>query len=288
MDLIVETDIGHDPDDFAAICWLVSAGVRIRAILISPGDEDQVAVAKFLLHEVGCTAPVGVSHLVRGSYSATAFHQTLLTQHRWPLKMPPDGLGTDILRDVLRTDPGIPCFACGPMDSLGAFLKTGGHIASVTIQGGFAPYSLYAPTVRVAKFDGQHEVSSFNLNGNPEAACQAFSAPGVIRRLVGKNVCHTVFYGRSEHDKIMAISPRNPAMALFRSAMSLYLTRHNDKKFHDPVAAVCHVHPEIGTWIRGRPYKENGKWGTHPDPAGDHILVDLDRDAFWQHVESGE
>jgi hypothetical protein len=70
--------------------------------------------------------------------------------------------------------------------------------------------------------------------------------------------------------------------------MSLYLARHDDKKFHDPVAAVCHVYPEIGIWIRGRPHEANGKWGTHPDPTGDHILVDLDRDAFWRHVEAGD
>lgn len=287
MDLIVETDIGRDPDDFMAICWLVSAGVRLRAILISPGDKDQVAVAKFLLHEVGCTAPVGASRFDRGKPSTTTFHRELLNQHGWPLRMSPDGLGVDIIRDALRAAPATPCFACGPMDSIGAFLKSGGRIQSMTIQGGFVSYDTYAPAVRVAKFEGQKEVPSFNLNGNSSAAHAVFSARGIIRRIVGKNVCHSIFYDRAAHERIMGVSPTNPAMRLFREAMALYLARHDGKKFHDPVAAVCHVHPGIGVWIRGRPYNTSGKWGTRLAPDGDHVLVDLDRNAFWQHVAAG-
>lgn len=34
--LIVETDIGHDPDDLFALCYLFSAGVNIKAILLTP------------------------------------------------------------------------------------------------------------------------------------------------------------------------------------------------------------------------------------------------------------
>ena len=34
-------------------------------------------------------------------------------------------------------------------------------------------------------------------------------------------------------------------------------------------------------------YNTKVKWGTRLDPTGDHILVDLDRDAFWRHMESG-
>ncbi len=46
MNLIIETDIGHDPDDLFAICYLAAAGVNIRAICVSPGDPDQIAIAR--------------------------------------------------------------------------------------------------------------------------------------------------------------------------------------------------------------------------------------------------
>ena len=49
MNLIIETDIGRDPDDLFAIAYLIAAGANVRAVLISPGDPDQIAVARLLL-----------------------------------------------------------------------------------------------------------------------------------------------------------------------------------------------------------------------------------------------
>ena len=51
--IIIETDIGRDGEDFFALCYFFAAGADIKAIVISPGDEDQVAVAKLLLWEFG-------------------------------------------------------------------------------------------------------------------------------------------------------------------------------------------------------------------------------------------
>jgi hypothetical protein len=68
--------------------------------------------------------------------------------------------------------------------------------------------------------------------------------------------------------------------------MDLYLENHPAKKWHDPTAAVCHLHPEIGTWVRGRVTKLGGGWGTVADEAGDLILADIDRDALWQKFRS--
>ena len=46
LDLIVETDLGHDPDDFFTLCYLAAAGVRLRALCVVPGDRQLVAVAR--------------------------------------------------------------------------------------------------------------------------------------------------------------------------------------------------------------------------------------------------
>ena len=51
--LIIETDIGRDPNDLFALCYLFGAGADIRAITIWPGDPDQVAVVRFLLRQLG-------------------------------------------------------------------------------------------------------------------------------------------------------------------------------------------------------------------------------------------
>jgi len=76
IDLTVETDIGRDPDDFFALCYLFGCGeVDVRLITISPGDPDQVAVAKFVLSEVGLDIPVGVGKKDRNKSSVGGVHR---------------------------------------------------------------------------------------------------------------------------------------------------------------------------------------------------------------------
>jgi hypothetical protein len=67
-------------------------------------------------------------------------------------------------------------------------------------------------------------------------------------------------------------------------AMGLYLERHESKKFHDPTAAVCHLHPEIGEWVRGVVKKIESGWGVTPDESGDWMLGDIDRELLWDHI----
>ena len=79
MDLIFETDIGRDPDDMFALLYMIQAGVNIRCITISPGDEDQVAVTKAILDKVGLKIPVGIGKLNReGKTSSGGVHYQLL------------------------------------------------------------------------------------------------------------------------------------------------------------------------------------------------------------------
>jgi inosine-uridine nucleoside N-ribohydrolase len=47
VDLIVETDCGHDPDDFFTLCYLMAAGVNLRCITVTPGDSRCHAVAHY-------------------------------------------------------------------------------------------------------------------------------------------------------------------------------------------------------------------------------------------------
>ena len=62
----------------------------------------------------------------------------------------------------------------------------------------------------------------------------------------------------------------------------LYFTKHDSKKFHDPIAAVCHLHSEVGTWYKGKSAKERDGWTTI---AGeDDVLVDLDHEQAWRYL----
>ena len=149
------------------------------------------------------------------------------------------------------------------------------------MQGGFVPYSLYRPEVALDKFEGKQSIATFNLNGDVEGA-KAFLAAPMPRRMVGKNVCHTVVFDKAQFATFAP--PRCRAAELFHEAANLYFAKHDSKKFHDPIAAVCHLHPEVGTWIKGKTVRVKGEWTTIP--GDDDILVDIDREKAWEYLRT--
>src|SRR6478752_339652 len=76
--IIIDTDLGHDPDDFFAICYLSAIGVKIDAIVLSPGDLDQIAFANFLVNKLELNCPIGVSKLDREKCSSGGMYYDIL------------------------------------------------------------------------------------------------------------------------------------------------------------------------------------------------------------------
>lgn len=286
MDLIVETDIGHDPDDFFAISYLISSGVNIRAILISPGDPDQIAIAKFLCEEVGLKIPIGASKTDRTKLSSGSIHHKLLKKYRYPLNEKADGLGCDILKDVIRNYPESELFIIGPVSSIGKYMANypETHFKKATMQGGFLPYSLHEPLYSNSNFIDKDWMPTFNLNGDRPAGIAFLEGNIGERRLAGKNVCHNVLFTKDVFAN--RITKKNVAYELFEEAALMYFEKHDSKKFHDPTAAVCHLYPEIGTWFRGNTIKQNSGWTTVRNDEGDFILADIDYDLLWNHLLS--
>src|SRR5438067_6763948 len=105
FDLIVETDLGHDPDDFFTLCYLAAAGVRIRAITVVPGDRDQLAVARLLVKVLGLDAPVGASKPDSRKCSSGGMHYAVLGRFGFPREAGPDGPGHEVIASVLERHP---------------------------------------------------------------------------------------------------------------------------------------------------------------------------------------
>lgn len=280
MDLIVETDIGHDPDDLFAISYLIAAGVNIRAILISPGDPDQIAIARFLCKEFGLNIPIGVSKTDRTKLSSGSIHHELLKEYNCPLEEKADGLGVDIIQNVIANYPDSELFVIGPVSSIGKYMAKypETHFKRATMQGGFLPYSLHRPKNQHSDFEGKNSMPTFNLNGDRISGVTFLSGNIGKRQIVGKNICHTVLFNKEVWTKT-----KND---LFDKAASMYFERHDSKKFHDPTAAVCHLHPEIGTWFRGNTIKEQNGWTTKSNLDGDYVLADIDYNLLWSHLKN--
>lgn len=283
MDLIVETDVGHDPDDLFTLCYLLAAGVDIRAVLVTPGDPDQVAIARFICERAGKSEiPIGVSHLDREKNSSGSIHHELLRKYNWPLSASHDGPGVEIMEWVLEDSPDAELLIIGPASTVGQYLlkHPNAKFERATMQGGFLPYSMYRPLMTQPKFEGKDEIATFNLNGDRTGGKAFLEANIEDRRMVGKNICHNVvFY--SEHLRMLR-NLKHPAARLFEEAARMYFSHHGDKKFHDPTAACLHLYPEIGTWYKGKTIQRRGGWTT--GDGDDLILADIDYRLLWEHL----
>ncbi len=279
MSLIIETDIGHDPDDLFAICYLAAAGADIRAICVSPGDPDQIAIARFVCERLGLDIPIGAAQLGRTKLSSGSIHHALLKRYGKPLHAEADDTGAAMLS--YSVSPETEAFVIGPATSVGIHLKNHYPFARATMQGGFVPYSVHAPAVRLDKFEGKAWVPTFNLNADRPNGQRFLDAP-MPRQMVGKNVCHTVQFDKTRFARFG--KPINVASELFCEAAQLYFAGHDAKAFHDPTAAVCHLHPEVGVWMDGKTVKREGGWTTVP--GEDKVLVDLDREAMWERLQT--
>jgi pyrimidine-specific ribonucleoside hydrolase len=289
MNLVIETDIGRDPDDLFAIAYLLAVGVNVRAILISPGDRDQVAIARLLLDRTGVSVPIGVAKQNRTSRSSGGIHAKLLKRHGRELEADPDGDGPTILARALMAFPDCEAFVIGPVTSVGNHLRSAPTAFSrATMQGGFLGYHQHqftCPTIE--KFDGADWQDTFNLNGDRKAADVFLNAAIPDRRMVGKNVCHTVWFDADIRARLRPqLAVRPDAAEFFAEAADVLLAVQPSKKFHDPTAAACHLHPEIGRWARGRTVRKERGWGTDLHPDGDHILAAVDYDALWECLTS--
>jgi len=287
MNLVIETDLGHDPDDLFAICYLAAAGVNIRAICVSPGDPDQIAIARLVCERLKLDIPIGAAQMGRKKGISSSIHRALLQRYGKPLHAEADVSGIDVVYSIMEDDTreDVEAFVIGPVTSVGTYLGSewakDWPFSRTTMQGGFVPYSVYRPQITLDKFEDKAWMPTFNLNADRPNG-QRFLSAAMPRQMVGKNVCHTVQFDRKRFARFG--KPINAASELFCEAARLYFEGHDSKAFHDPTAAVCHLHPEVGLWMDGKTVKRESGWTTVP--GEDKVLVDLDHEVMWSHLEN--
>lgn len=294
MNLIVETDLGRDPDDFFAILYLIAIGVNIRCVTITPGHPDQVAIARFIRDQLGLDFTIGAHKFHHEKRSSSGMHYKLLEKYkaldldsvgaRWQL---PDGPSDELISIALQECPDSELLIIGPASNVHSYFKyieqkKGPNLQfkRATMQGGFCGYHIHRPHMCLEKFEGMTWNPTFNLNGDRPAGLAFINANIPERRFIGKNICHTVLYNEDIHRRI---KPNNRASELFKEGMDIYLSEHDEKKFHDPAAAVVHMYPHVVTWVKGTVQKIEQGWGTII-PGTDNIAVDLDYDKLWDHI----
>ncbi|MFN3199784.1 MAG: nucleoside hydrolase [Bradymonadia bacterium] len=286
-----------DPDDFLTLALLAGhPEVDLRGVTITPGTPHQVGLVRWFLDHVDLGhLPVGafdIDHMSRrsGQYEkcVSAWHYRTFGE----ISPSHDAeTGSAVLESV---GPNVDLVTGAALKNLGRFyrLNDTSWPGPLTIQGGFAGDNVVPPELRLEKFDGRLTCPTFNLNGDVASARLVFERAGAHpTRMVSKNVCHGVIYDQHMHDELRAMAeasggPHLGMQWVFRGMESYLSRRPEGKKFHDPLAAMCALRPEIGTWVRGMPYRVegghwSGEWGFEPDPEGPvEIIIDYDRELF--------
>ena len=281
MGLVIETDLGHDPDDYFAITWLLAAGIDVKAIIVTPGHDFQVKLASAIAGDKIKVYKTGQPSKVVREFAA--FNKTITdrfapTISDAPLPFVDNGT---VLHN--RIGPIDDLLILGPAKSTLEAINHNIPIKFVLMQGGFMPYREYEyePSIRLEKFEGKESVPSFNPNGCVDAV-KLLPYHAKRSRFVGKNVCHSVTYNYDRDFRKMN-PPKNEYAEKFMHGLN-YL--RDAKKMHDLVAAVCWLHPSVGWWAPCyRPERVKGQWTSVYDPAVNcDVLYDIDHERFWEHV----
>lgn len=275
---LIETDLGHDPDDLFCICHLAEIGLPIAAVGVVPGSPEQIALACGLRKHLGLDFLVGHSK-PNAKPERLGVHDKVMAHYGWD-KATPDGTNEEVFAQALDKHPDAQCLVIGPAPGLG---KVASRLTGrMTFQGGFLPYSLHTPQKPLEKFLTEQAVPTFNFNGDRKAVDAILQAPITYRQFCGKNVCHAVTLTKELSERFAPA--RNAAGEVYRLAVKLYFEYHDEKKMHDPTALVCHLDPMVGTWFRGRPQRAGSGWTTVADPDGDYVLADVDYDRLWDRI----
>jgi inosine-uridine nucleoside N-ribohydrolase len=297
--LIIETDLGRDPDDLFAILYLAATQkYDIKAVCITPGDWDQVCLAAFIRAQCGLDFEIGIptKSFQRDKTSSGGVHYALMNKYRWPiLPIPAEAkLGADLIKKHIGVDTQF--FSIGPMTNIKEYLWGRDHQIPMqnrlTVQGGFCPYSIHEPEVTLDKFKDKTSVPTFNFNGDRPGA-QLVVDTFEYANFIGKNVCHTVEFDssrapkkgdRTETLEVKSGPQPHRARWLFEDAAELYFKKHKSKKFHDPTAAVAMVHSKVATWKALSPVKQDAGWTSERKYNKQSVAVDIDYDQLWKHI----
>jgi pyrimidine-specific ribonucleoside hydrolase len=281
-----------DPDDVLTLLFLAShPDVDLRAVTITPGSQEQVALVRWLLQQLGLT-------------------NVRLGAQDWPANAgKPVNLSTSFYQQFGRSQSGAPkceradqvlCECCdtnatlvtgAALHNLGDALKIDGfRLGRWVAQGGFAGEGVVPPEKQMEKFKGKLTCPTWNFGGNIPAAQAALASMAIERKIcVSKNVCHSVVYDDAFHRALQAAlktetseaptGRRSVAFKMIYDSMDRYLQRNpGGKKLHDPLALATAFDESVCELAEVELFCKKGQWGSNLQ-SGSHTWISIAYDA---------
>lgn len=287
MPYVFDMETG-DPDDVLTLLFLGSnPEIELRAVTVTPGSHEQVALVRWLLQQIG------LPHVRLGAQD-------------WPNNSnKPVNLGGRFYMNFGRVPDGEPrceradqvLLACcdddvtlvtgAALHNLGEALKLDGfRLGRWVAQGGFAGEGVVPRHLQMDKFKGMETCPTYNFCGNITAAQAALASSAIKRKIcVSKNVCHSVTYDEVFHASLctaVGLSPqgsRAVAFQLIYRAMDDYLKhKPGGKKLHDPLALAVAIDESVCKLVEVELYCQKGQWGSRLCPDS-NIWISISYDA---------
>jgi purine nucleosidase len=244
MKILLDTDIGSDIDDAVALAWLLRNPVcELVGITTVTGEAEKRAdLARELCRVAGQSIPVfsGIeTPLVIPQRQTIAPQATRLktrsvTRH--------SGEAIEFLRRTIRANPGqITLLAVGPLTNIAVLFKTDPEIPRllkqlVLMAGKFSDYPTpWGPT-------------EWNAIVDPHASHIVFSSKPRVLRAFGLDVTWQVSMRPEEVSKRFQ---GDPLLETVFDWSSVWFQERELLHFHDPLAAVALVHPDVCSYKRG-------------------------------------
>ncbi len=270
-----------DPDDVMTLCLLMShPRVRLRAVSVMPGSDEQIGLVKMLLKEAGLHIPVG-SHTPHTPKDCVSPYY-----RRWLGKFEhqdPDDMGFRVIEQTLQNYPQATLLTGAPLKNLAPLADTI-RLQRWVAQGGFAGDNIVPEAYRLDKFSGKITCPTFNFNGDYKTALALLDNAHISRRLlISKNVCHGIVYNDEWHERLHSLKSGNLGLEYIYKGMDIYLQSHREgKKFHDPLAAIAAIEESVCEYRQVRMYRTRGEWGaTEAEDSNTFIAIAANMEVFW-------
>lgn len=260
MKLIVECEFGKSAEPTLALTFLLATGVDVSAVVVHPGDPDQVALVKLLLHHTSSQVEViAAGDRPHQKRSLSHFHRCLLQDYDWPVVMNADVTAGEYLDKKLS--------AAAPFNVLSL------GISSFFEQASSGQYHLTKATLALP------------TNRQPHVTRIGESQIAMLTEYT----LQSLQMDQSLLEVLQATKLKDTTAAIFfRNLLDRWQGKRNKKPLGDLLAVVMHLHPHLGSWVTGHPKTigmgSSSFWRTSDD--GLSILTGYDRNRLLQTLSS--
>ena len=249
--VLLDTDIGSDIDDAIALAYLIAEPrCELRGVTtVSGRPHVRAALADAVCRAGGVTdVPIhaGVEHAIVGDTPQPEVPQASVLDrfdHR-PAEDFEVSTAVTFLRDTILATPGeVTLLTIGPLTNAGLLFATYPEVVpalrSLVIMGGAYSSSRW--------IGGGQEWNTFC---DPTAARIVYRAPVKDHRSLGLNV--TTQCTMPSSAAVSRFAAIGGALGVVAAMTEVWATDVDTVTFHDPLAAVSVLEPDVCTWQAGR------------------------------------